>query len=174
MSRLFVTDSGAVERQVTKLFAVDSGGTARQIMRLFVIDSGGTARLVFVGATYALPSGDAAQNDDVGAGGFAQTTISFTNTGLYSVDGANLGTFESGNWITPTSIAPGAYTIRAHVSSGGVPNGSALDTDVALSTSPGWYVSTVGGTVLSTLLLTLKDGSGNTVATSTVSIRADA
>lgn len=172
MTTTYVDDSGGIVRKIAKIFVADAGGVVRQVKRMFVADSGGITRLVYVLATYALPSGTSAQNDDIGVS-FAQTTLTLSLNGAYAVYGANLGTFESGNWVTPTSVAPGAYTIRAHRVSGGTPNGDALDTDLALTTSRSWTVSTVGGTSLTNLTLTLKDGGGNVVATSNVGIRAD-
>lgn len=139
-----------------RFFVVDSGGVTRKLKRLFVIDSGGVARQVYQAAVYALPSVSTDSQLDPNP---ATAQVVLKPDGTYTSTGA-----AGGNWVTPTSLAPGAYTIQAHVNAGSTPSGSALDTDLALSTQRSWLITqSVPGSKICDLLLTIKDGGGNTV-----------
>lgn len=154
--RTIVIDSGGVARQIKadRFFVVDSGGITRKLQRLFVIDSGGVTRQVYQNAIFALPS---VSTDSQINPNPATAQVVLKTDGTYTSTGT-----ASGNWITPTSLAPGAYTIRAHVNSGSTPSGSALDTDLALSTQRSWLITQSGpGSKVCDLLLTIKDGVGN-------------
>ena len=122
------------------------------------------------GAVFALPTAAS----DVSAGVDAVASLQFVTNGTFACQGNTLGVTQSGNWITPTALAPGAYTIRLHVNSGVTPVGPAVDTDHALSSNRTWTVtrSTVG-TDTSTCTLTLKDGGGVTVATQSFTFTAN-
>lgn len=120
----------------------------------------------FQRTVYTLPFSNVS---DAGFGN-SQSTISFASAGTFSSGGLNSGTIETGNWVTPTSLAPGSYTIRAHVSSGSSPSGDALDADLALTSNRSWNILQSGtGSKTSTLLLTLKKA-GVTVATGSVQL----
>lgn len=123
-----------------------------------------------VAALFALPTA----TTDTSAGTQADASASLASDGSFTCQGSTSGVTETGNWITPTSLAPGAYTIRLHVNSGSTPSGPAVDTDHALSTTRTWTLSQVGvGTNTSNCTLTLKDGSGNTMKTGTLTFTAD-
>lgn len=123
------------------------------------------------GPAYALPGGG---SGDVSSGGISATTVlAFATGGTYSIAGGTLGVLESGNWVTPTGFAPGAYTIRVHQNSGTAVTGSALDADLALSSARQWSLTeAVVGTLTANLTLTLKDGGGNVLKTATFTITA--
>jgi hypothetical protein len=158
--RTLVVDSGGTTRQVKadRLFVVDSGGTTRKLKRLFVVDSGGTTRQVYQNATFALPSGT------VSAVAGAQVRLDSDGDYNSIVDGI---VSDDGDWITPTSLAPGAYTIRFHVNSASVAVSGTVDTDLALSSNRSIAIFDPGA---AEILMTLKDGDGNTVATGTVTL----
>lgn len=172
--RTFVVDSGATSRllKANRFFVIDTGNVARTIKRLFVVDSGGTARQVYQNAVYASP---AVNSTDVGAAS-AQMTLTYTSAGAFTQAGLNVGTQESGSWVTPTSLAPGAYTIRLHVNSGALSGGgSVVDTDLALTSNRSWNIARSGagaGTSTVSVTVTLKDGGGATVSTSTFTMSA--
>lgn len=112
------------------------------------------------GILYALPTAAS----DVSTGVSAVATLNMLSNGTYSCVGTTLGTTQSGNWITPTTFAPGGYTIRMHSDSGVIPVGPAMDTDHALSSNRIWSVTRAAvGTDSATVTLTLKDGGGVTV-----------
>lgn len=112
------------------------------------------------GILYALPTGAV----DVSTGVSAVATLNMLSNGTYSCVGNTLGTTQSGNWVTPTSLAPGGYTIRMHVDSGVAPAGPAMDTDHALTSNRIWSVTRAAlGTDSANVTLTLKDGGGVTV-----------
>ena len=123
------------------------------------------------GPAYALPAGG---TGDVSSGGTAAvTTIAMNSNGAYSIAGNTLGVLQSGNWVTPTVYAPGSYTIRVHQNSGTAVTGSALDSDLALSSNRSWTLTEAAiGTLTANLTLTLKDGGGNTLKTATFDITA--
>lgn len=122
------------------------------------------------GPAYALPAGG---TGDVSTAIAAVTTLAMNSAGTYSIAGNTSGVLQSGNWVTPTAFAPGAYTIRVHQNSGTAVTGSALDTDLALSSNRTWTLTEAAvGTLTANLTLTLKDGGGNTVKTATFDITA--
>jgi hypothetical protein len=116
----------------------------------------------------------------------AGATLSGTHSGAYSVGiqfaaGGDInkvdtvGTTDLGDWIAPKALASGSYTIRAHQVSGTAVGGSALDSDLALSSAREWDLLKVGaGSVSAVITLTLKDGFGNTLATGNVTLQATA
>jgi len=102
------------------------------------------------------------------ASGTAVATLQYNTNGTVGATGAS-----AVNWITPTSLAPGAYTVRASVSSGPNPTGDALDADLALSSARSWTNTQVGlGSKTTNLALTYKDGGGATVGTGSTTILA--
>lgn len=127
----------------------------------------GAWKKCFTNAVFSLPSGLIA---DVNPGSDS-VVLSFLNTGGWTAVGSS-GILGSGNWVTPTSIAPGGYTLRAHKTAGGAVSGT-MDTDMALSNPfTQWSVSVGIGSVSVDLDLTLKDSGGNTVLTSSVTLSA--
>jgi hypothetical protein len=123
------------------------------------------------GPAFALPAGATGDISVVGVS--AVTTLSMNSAGTFSIAGNTLGVLQSGNWVTPTLFAPGAYTIRVHQNSGTAITGSALDSDLALSSNRSWTLTEAAiGTLTANLTLTLKDGGGNVVATATFNITA--
>lgn len=123
-----------------------------------------------VSVGYNLPS----TVSDVSTGVAAVATLNMNSNGTFSCIGNTLGTTQSGNWVTPTVLAPGTYTIRLHVDSGTSPAGSALDSDLALSSSRSWNLTeAILGTLSSTCTITLKDGGGTTLVTGTVTFTAN-
>lgn len=176
-ARTFVVDAGGVSRlwKAARAFVVDAGGVTRALQRAFVVDAGGVARQIYQAATYSLPTGAS----DAGTFGVntVQAQIQFNSAGTWQQgnDDAPAGQ-GTGNWVTPTSLAPGAYTIRASVaSSDGGTLGGAVDTDLALTSNRLWTLEAPSANAFTTTLtLTLKDGGGNTVATGSATLVADA
>jgi hypothetical protein len=171
-ARLFVVDSGGTSRQVAaaRFFVVDSGGTTRSIQRLFVIDSGGTARQVYQAGVFSVWGGTVTS----AAAGASTATIAFEADADIIQTTSGGGPSDVGtDWVTPTSLAPGSYTIRASTVSGAAPTGSAVDTDLALSSTRSWsHTQSGAGDTTTVLTITIKDGSGNTLASGDVSLRA--
>ncbi len=123
-----------------------------------------------VGALFKLPVTDAV---DVAATGTSTATAAFNSDGTYSCAGATSGVSESGNWVTPVLAAPGSFTIRCHVNSGTTPTGSAVDTDLALTSNRSWISTrSTAGTTTCNVTLTLKNGAGDTLKTTTITISA--
>lgn len=110
---------------------------------------------------------------DTGVGTAAFIDYDLTNTGLVTFSSLNIGSGTLEQYVTPASSAP-AYSIRAHVNSGTAPAGSALDTDLALSSTRSWSLSQGStGTITCNLTMTLKRiGDGATMATATVVLTA--
>lgn len=108
-----------------------------------------------------------------GGGGTITASIAYQNDGDIQTDTTD-GSVDVGDWITPKALAPGSYTVRAHVDSGTLAGtSSAVDTDLALTSTRSWGVEqAVVGTATATITVTLKDGSGNTLATGQVTISA--
>lgn len=149
------------------------GGVWKQVAEGFVNVGGGVWKSFYVNAVFALPLGVYDQGAASGTN-HAQGNINFNTNGTFTSTGENVGVAESGNWVDPTSLAPGAYTIRAHLDSGTTPSGSALDTDLALSSARTWTLNQAGeGSVSCVLTFTLKDGGGNVVATAQGGITAE-
>jgi hypothetical protein len=154
---------------------VDSGGVTRKIARLFAVDSGNVARLIYQAITYGLPTGNL--EDIEGTPGIgAQSRIDFTSGGDVVWNTINNGSPVISNWVAPTSFAPGAYTLRADITSGSLDGGSAATgSDLALTSNRFWSRSrATGGGAGSTacaLNLTLKNA-GVTVATASVTLTA--
>lgn len=148
---------------------VNVSGTYHAVQEGWVKVSG-VWQQFYTRAVYDLPGSVADTNF---GGGSAQATITLVTGGTFTSAGINVGTVDSGNWVTPTTLAPGSYTIRAHLNSGDTPAGSALDSDLALTSNRSWNVSVPSsGSSTAVLALTLKDGGGNTVATATTTITA--
>lgn len=118
---------------------------------------------------------DTYQDDEASPGLGAEANITYFDDGEIEVLLAGSGAIEVGEWITPTNLAPGAYTIRADVAAGSLSYGS-TGSDIAISTSPTWGVARAPGagvgTSSCTLNFTLKDGGGTTLATGTVTLQA--
>lgn len=168
VQRTLVVDSGGTTRLIKsdRFFVVDSGGVTRKLKRLFVVDSGGVARQVYQAAVFALPATSVDNQSDPNP---ATAQVVFNTDGTYTSTGT-----AGGNWITPTSLAPGAYTIRASVLAGSTPSGSALDTDLALSTQRSWLITQSGpGSTVCSLQLTIKDGGGNIMLQQTCEMEAN-
>lgn len=83
------------------------------------------------------------------------------------------GTFTAGTWCSPSVYAPGAYTIRCHVTAGTFSSGDTQDVDLALTAARTWTVTQgSAGTKTCTATITIKDGIGNTVATGAITLSA--
>jgi hypothetical protein len=157
-----VNDNGTLRSLTT--IQVNDNGTLRTVRTVQVNDNG-TLRTIHL-AQFVLPSGIV---DDTQLTGSASASVALNSNG--SGTATNQSAFD---WVTPTSIAPGGYTIRAHVASGTNPIGSALDTDLALSSNRSWTHNQSGvGVKTCVLELTLKDSLGNTVKTSSVNMTAE-
>lgn len=164
---IYVRVSG-VWQQVTDP-QVRVSGTWQPVQQGWVKVSG-TWQQFYTRAVYDLPAGGSEIN---AGGGGASITVAINSNGTYTVSGSSSGLLASGNWVMPTSLAPGSYTIRAHLSSGGPITGSTQDTDLALSSGRSWTLTVAASSSNSAgILLTLKDGGGNTVATITCNIDA--
>lgn len=111
-------------------------------------------------------------DSNVGSPSFAATVYK-TNG---DIDAAVIiGSTKVGQWITPSTGAPGGYYIRADVTSGSIDgSSSATGVDLALSSARSWSVTqTVAGTKTATLTITIKDGpGGNVLATGSITITA--
>ena len=153
-------------RQILPLgFHVRVAGTWRQVQSGWVRVAG-TWRQFFQAATYDVTTGVS----DAGFAGAGGTNVNFVTNGTFVAQGDNIGVADSGNWVTPTSEAPGAYTIAASLVSGDTPGGQALDTDLDFSVNRAWTLSQIGlGSKACQLAMTLKNG-GVTVATGTVTM----
>jgi len=92
--------------------------------------------------------------------GVATAYISYESDGDVISSTIAGGAIDVGDWITPKTAAPGAYTIRAEVLSGSLAAGSsATDTDLALTSTRSWGVEREGaGTTIATIRLTIKLG----------------
>lgn len=110
---------------------------------------------------------------DTGVGTPAFVDYILTNAGSVDYNLLNAGSGSLEQFCTPGSSAS-AYSIRAHVNSGTTPSGSALDTDLALSSNRDWSLTqSVAGSVTCNLTMTLKRISdGATMATATVVLTA--
>ena len=163
---------GGAWKEMVNGTAVGVGGVWKNISNMWV-GVGGTWKEWFVAAVYALPTGGIDQGASSGTNSSSINTT-FNTNGTFTTVGENAGTIESGNWVTPTSLAPGSYTIRASLAFGTAPSGDTLDTDHALSSARSWALSQSGvGSKTCELTLTLKDGGGNTVASGTLSLTAE-
>lgn len=177
MARLFVTDSGAVERELARLFVIDSGGTAREIQRLFAVDSGGTARLVFEALVVSL-----SHTGSPGAftfNGSASATISVTRSGVAELIASVNKVGDISGWADPASATIGdGYDVRLTVNSGDSPtSGSATGSWLALSSDRSWTWATGAAPDSLTANVTLeikKTGGGAAIATDTFGIDATA
>jgi hypothetical protein len=129
----------------------------------------GAWKQFFVNAIYSVA--DTFEITDVFSGG-ASAQLNFESDGNISSNTNSFGYAVLDNWVTPTSLAPGAYTIRAHVVSGDTPTGT-LDADLALTSTRTWTISVgVFETKVCVLQMTLKDGGGNTLATGQITLGA--
>jgi hypothetical protein len=166
---IHINDSSTI-REVQRVYVNDSS-TIREIQRIYVNDSG-TIRLVYQNAVYDLPDVGAGDTGFASGSNSAQACITFDTDGTWEAVGTNDGLQESGNYVTPTSLAAN-YTIRASLVSGSTPSpGSALDTDLALTSLRSWCSTQVGeGSVGATLDFTLKEA-GVTRLTSQASVGA--
>ena len=167
-----VNDSGTI-RKAQRIY-VNDASTIREIQRIYVND-GGTIRQVYINATYSLPT----SASDAGQFGIdtIQAQIQLLNNGVWQQGSDQSPAGEgTGNWVTPTSLAPGAYTIRASVTSsdGGTLTGT-VDSDLALTSNRTWALTPPSASFFTTVLaLTLKDGGGNTVASGSATLTIDA
>ena len=119
-----------------------SGGTIVALADAFVVDfNSGSAE-----ASYSLTSGG-----DV---------IGFTTLN---------GDTDIGDWISPTSAAPGSYEARADVVFGSV-TGSATGSWLALTTTRAWTLSLVGsGSEAAALTVSIRLG-GTVITTATINL----
>ena len=106
-----------------------------------------------------------------GEGGTITASVQYQSDGDIQISTTD-GTSDVGDWIKPKTLAPGSYTIRAHVNSGTLAgSSSAVDSDLALSSSRAWAVERAStGTTTANVTFTIKDGGGNTLKTGTVDI----
>lgn len=106
---------------------------------------------------------------DVTPGSPSLVAYTLTLAGLVQQFQQTGGTTTLENWINPAA-GVGNYTIRAHQNSGTAVGGSALDTDLALSSTRSWTLTeAVVGTLTAQLLCTLKY-LGTTIATVTINL----
>lgn len=125
-------------------------------------------RCVYDGALFHVHTGSVSSS---GEGGTITASIQYQSDGDI-VSSTTNGNVTEGLWVTPAALAPGAYTIRVHVDSGTLSAGTE-DTDLALTSNRTWTVSQADvGSSSATLTFTLKDGSGNTVASGQMTLSA--
>jgi hypothetical protein len=136
--------------------------------------SGATAAMLMAAAapTFDLlgSSGGTLSGTHIGA---YSVGIQFTTAGdINKVD--TVGSTDIGDWISPKGLASGNYTVAAHQVSGTAVGGSALDTDLALSSNREWdLLRSSPGTNNAQITLTLKY-LGTTVKTATLNLQATA
>lgn len=146
---------------------IGTSGGNKNATEVWVGTSGGN-KLVFPG--FSMAAGTQTDTSVFPAG--AQSYLDVYSTGTYAVSLANTGGGASGNWITPTSLAPGSYEIRATINTGTLTGGSATGTWLALTTSRSWYVDRATiGTKACGLTIEIRLGSV-TVYSETVTLRA--
>jgi hypothetical protein len=151
---------------------VNVGGTWKRLLEGYV-NVGGTWKKFWEYATFFV-STDTVFDQTVGIG-FSSAEIQYQSDGNIVATTTTNGAEARGDWVTPTSFAPGAYTIRASLVSGSAPFGPALDTDHALSSTRSWNViDSGGGAMTSTITITIKDGSGNVKASGDIGLSAQA
>ena len=133
--------------------------------------SGATAALLFMAARWFANAANGLTVQDVQIGG-AIAGVEFNSSGDINAI-TTAGTSDQGDWITPKSAAgTSGWTVRAHVTAGALTSGT-VDTDLALTASRSWNCTQVGsGTKTATLLMTLKDAGGLTLATGTITLTA--
>lgn len=170
MPRIIVTDSGAVEREVSRLFVVDSGGTTRLLSRAFVVDSGGTSRQIWPAVVFTL-SGFLGTTTD-GASPYNTTNaIRVGSDGnLYegdSVDGAALSFAQvntTNNWIRPVTDATNYFVRYSNVVGTFTSTPGAVNTAIALTSDRTWSLnSTTADITEVTFDLEILDTDGTTV-----------
>lgn len=105
--------------------------------------------------------------------GSCAVTKQYNSAGTITDTTSTTGAITNTSWCTPNVYAPGGCTIRAHVNSGTAPSGSALDADLALSSSRSWALSQVGtGSKTCSLLITIKDALGNVLKSVAITLTA--
>src|SRR5881394_1429439 len=95
-------------------------GTWRQVKQAWTKVSG-TWQLIY--PTFAIFAGTV--TDTALTGGAAAAGIIYQADGTIRGITNTAGSFGVGNWVTPTTLAPDSYTVRAHVVSGPTPPDSA-------------------------------------------------
>lgn len=124
----------------------------------------------FYGATavaYDVLDGEFGDVNPIGGG--ASLTLTYGSNGSITLTGAVGGQLVSASWVMPTDLAPGAYHIRADVTSGAFTSGT-TGSDLALTSSRSWKIQITGaGEASVTATFTLKDGlGGDTLASGSI------
>jgi hypothetical protein len=151
---------GANQRHITGIYYQD-GANLRTLQEVYYQD-GANLRLVWTNAPATVYLEDAAQSGRAIAPSTASATINFTSGGLVQ-SRANSNPYALlFTWLL--SGAASAYQIRATVSSGTSPAGSALNTWLNMGVDNLWVLSrSTSGTSTSVLTIEIRD-----VATSTI------
>ena len=127
-----------------------------------VIAAAGVGEL-FPGAPYAAADVALDPND-------AQAWLRFNTDGSIT----NQNGVTVGNWIEPTSFAPGLYEIRAVSASPDTPDGGTMDTWLALTSNRTWFENrTTVGIDSKTFNVELRLGSGAVLATAACTLTAE-
>lgn len=163
---------GGAWKEMVNGTAVGVGGTWKNVEKMWV-GVGGVWKEWFVSAVYSVIAGATITDNFFGG---ASAGIVFQTDGDIHATTIIGGSVDSGDWVSPKALAPGAYTIRATYVSGDVPNsGDVLDTDLALTSERAWVQNQSGaGTRSGVITLTLKDGGGNVLASGNVTLTANA
>jgi hypothetical protein len=80
---------------------------------------------------------------------------------------------DIGDWVTPKSAAPGTFQCRATLVSGSIPTTGTMNTWEALTTARSWSrQQNTNGTSTSVILVEIRDGTGPTLASANITLRA--
>lgn len=166
--------AGGVWREMKSGTAVRFGGAWRELKAAWV-RVGGVWQKVF--QAFAVTWAGASVSDGGLQFGYASAQYLFNADGSTSVWVSNGTSGAGANWGTPTTSGAGAnYWIRATLSSGSTPSGSALNTWHQLNAQRGWLVernSTIGTTSCTLSVSIATDSAGtNIVATADLSLGA--
>ncbi len=107
-------------------------------------------------------------------GAVASCTITFESDGDITASGNSVFPTDRGDWLSPTSSAPGLYEIRATVVSGSV-SGSSTGTWLALTSNRAWTVTSPGfvGTNTAQLTVEIRNNGGSVLDSTTVNLSAE-
>lgn len=154
-----INDSGTW-RTLTEVHVNDSG-TWRNIQEVYVND-GGTWRSVFLFATVTL-------NPNYDVVGINSVEITFESDADISSNSDAFGPVDEGDWLSPTSAAPGLFEIRATLTGGVNPTTGTMDTWLALTSNRTWTLDS-GGEQLSEFLIEIRYNGGAALDSTTVSL----
>lgn len=113
-------------------------------------------------------------NQDIGAfdSGAASCSYSLQSNGVIQQSTSVVGVLPIGNWISPTSAAPGSYECRADLVSGTLSSGT-TGSWLALTSSRAWSLTRLSpGSSSAELTISIRL-SGVTLATCTVNLQSD-